>query len=441
MKKTLIILLTLIGFILTSVLLKISLAYAFLAMNIILLIMTKHRNKAISFGFKELKKCRMIYIIILLLGANIALWMSSGILPTLVYYSATVIEKMNFLLVTFLSVTLVSTVMGTGLGTFSTIGLVFIALSKPLGYPLPVVVGAIVSGAFISDKISPVSALTNLTIEITGVSYKAYAKKAIVTLLPTIVITALFYTILNTNYSGTASVTTLRDALPNYYNISGFLLIVPLAMMVLSMIGVSVVKNMLSVTFATSIISLIYQKTSLVFLLKSMIFGYELQAKSTSGLNDIITTIFKGGGMVPMLEVLIIVTLVVFMTGLFTADQVLTPLVDYLMKNTKNSFQLVLKTGILSFFLNSLTCDQTVGIVVPGEVLKPYYKVFKLDNSLLARTISDTGTIMAPLEFWNVNVLIISGLVGINSIQYAPYAFLLWLAPVVTLLFAKFTDY
>lgn len=440
MKKTIIILITLVAAIITAVLLGRSLAYSFLLINLLLLIISKNRIHSISMGLNELNKCRMLYIIILLLGANIALWMVSGILPTLVYYSASVIEKMNFLLVTFLSVTVVSTVMGTGLGTFSTIGLVFIALSQPLGYPLAVVVGAIVSGAFVSDKISPVSALTNLTIEITGVTYKEYAKESLKTLLPTIIITALFYGLLNNSYSGTASVALLKNALPQHYQISPLLLLVPLCMIVISFLGVSVIKNMLSVTLVTSLIAVIYQKMSFSFLTEAILFGYKNKVIPLNEVDQLIQSIFKGGGMLPMLEVLIIVSLVVFMTGLMAADHILSPLVNFLMKNTKTKSQLILKTGILSLLLNSLSSDQTVGIVVPGEALKPYYDQFNLDYSILARTISDTGTILAPLEFWNVNVLIISGLVGISSIQYGPYAFLLLISPIVTLIASKFLD-
>ncbi len=138
-----------------------------------------------------------------------------------------------------------------------------------------------------------------------------------------------------------------------------------------------------------------------------------------------------------MLEVLLIVSFAIILNALLMSGDILTPLFSEFLKNTKTRFSLILKTGIISILLTSLTCDQTVGIIVPGEMLQSKYKDLKIKKEILARTISDTGTIIAPLEFWNVNALIILGITGISALEYAPFAVLCYIAPVVSFLFAK----
>lgn len=435
MKKTLFILLCIIVSLSTCIILNHSLMYGFFVAILIVLLLSKTKKASINYAFKELNKCRSVFIIIILLGVNIALWMSSGILPSMVYYSSFFISNLNFLGTTFIITVLVSTVMGTGLGTFSTIGVVFISLSQPLGYPAPLVIGCIVSGAFVADKLSPVAALCNLTLKMTNTSYKTYFKTQLKTLVPTIIMTYIIYHLLNGQYSQEMmSLEHLQHELPQYFNVSIFTLSIPLFMMVLAVIGLPIVYNMLLVAVSSSFLTLFYQEFNFTFYLNTLWKGFKILSSQPSPILDI----FKGGGISPMIEVLIIVAGAVSLSGLLMYEHLLDPIIELLMRKTRTVRQLIIKTGLLSSFLTTLTCDQTVGITVPSEVLKTYYDDFELDSSVLARTISDTGTIIAPLQFWNVNALIITGLTGVSAVQYAPYACLCYLCPLVTILLGPY---
>jgi len=134
-----------------------------------------------------------------------------------------------------------------------------------------------------------------------------------------------------------------------------------------------------------------------------------------------------------MIEVIFIVLGGVTLIKLFEKGNILTPIMDKLMAGAKSRTSLILRTGFISCLMTILTCDQTVGIILPGQILQDKYKEFRLDNTVLARTISDTGTIIAPLMAWNVNSLIIKPIVGISANQYAPYAVLCYLCPIVTI--------
>lgn len=430
----LIIVITLIA---SCVLLNISLFWGFLASIILMTLLIKDKNKAFKNTIVAVKQCKSLYVIILFLGANISIWMSSGIIPATIYYGFDKVSTVNFVGFAFLVTAVLSTVMGTGLGTLSTIGLALFGIGKGFGIPEHILLGAIVSGAFVSDKISPVSALTNLTLEVVGINYKTYFKQAIAPLLITLSIcTVIYYTIGN-------SIKTTIDAplllsyqstLMDHYEISPFLFLIPLAIIIMAIAGVKVIKNMLFIFIVGSLLTIFYQDISTISWLESVIFGY----KANTG-QIFIDSILRAGGIVPMIEVLSIVTAAIVLNSLLNHQNTLEPIFNWILKKTTNKTSLVLKTGLISIFLTSMTCDQTIGIVVPGNMLQKRYKDMNIEPAILARTIADSGTIIAPLEFWNVNSLIIVGITGISTFAYGPFTFLCLLSPIVSILYTHLT--
>lgn len=433
MKRTIIILSLLVLSIMTTVFLGISLAYGFILPIIVVLYYSKNKKKDTQFALSQVKSCQSVFAIIILLGANITVWMSSGLLPTIIFHGLNWISSSSFLVITFLGTMIISLVMGTGLGTFSTIGIVFLGMALPLGYPKHVVIGAIVSGAFISDKISPVSALTNLTLQVTHIDYRTYLKEALKTLVPSIIITAIGYIMINQNFNsdGLIEIDFIQSAIYEHYEISLFLLLIPGLMMLLSVLSVSTSLNMTIMFVLGSLSTLLIQNLSLSSWIESVFKGYRIQSDDA-----FMVEIFKGGGIFPMVEVLIIVALAVFFTGLLTKNHYLDPLIKLVIHNTRSHDQLIRRTGLLSIFLTSITCDQTVGILVPAQNLKEAYHKHQLSQSALARVISDSGTIIAPLEFWNVNAIIITGLTGVSALSYGPYALLCFVSPLILFLFS-----
>lgn len=436
MKKSLFIIILIITLIASCVVLKVSLFFGFFVSILLILITSKNKIKLYKASIKGVRQCKSLYLIILLLGANISIWMSSGIIPTVIYYGFDNINDVNFLLFSFISTAVLSSAMGTGLGTLSTIGIALLGIGKGLGIPENILLGAIVSGAFISDKISPVSALTNLTIDIVGIDYKRYFKSCFKTLSITIIITGLIYYIIGSNIStiiDTNSLASYKNILSNNYEISIIFFLVPIGIILMALLNVNVLINMSLILATGSIITVLVQEIKLFQLINFILYGY----KSNTG-DIFIDSILKAGGIIPMIEVLLIITAAIVLNAILMASHILDPLFNKILNNTKTQFSLVLKTGIISSLLTTFTCDQTVGIVVPGELLQNEYEEMKIPKEILARTISDTGTIIAPLQFWNVNSLIIVGITGIQATEYAPYAILCFIAPMITLLFAYF---
>ncbi len=438
MKKSLLSILLIVILIASCVILSISLFYGFLLSLILIFTESKEKYKSVKDSLLALKQCKSLYLIILLLGANISIWMSSGIIPTVIYLGFDKITSINFLIFAFLITAVLSTVMGTGLGTLSTIGIAVLGIGKGFGIPEHILLGVIVSGTFISDKISPVSALTNLTIKIVDVKYKNYFLTCIKTLSITILITSVVYYFLGNSIPiniDTSLLESYKSTLFNNYELSVFLLLVPLGIIIMAVMSINVLINMSTIFITGSIISLFIQKISIGDLTRFILYGY----KSNTG-DVFLDSILRAGGVLPMIEVLLIVSAAIILNSFLMTNKILTPLLDKILNNTTTKLSLIFKTGIISMLLTSLTCDQTVGIVVPGEILQKKYDELNISKAVLARTISDTGTIIAPLQFWNVNALIILGVTGISALEYAPYAILCYISPIMSFLFATINN-
>ncbi len=378
-----------------------------------------------------IRGCTIVFIIIILIGTNISVWLASGIVPTLIFYGFEYIKDINFVFACFAVTSVISVVMGTAVGTISTIGLALLGIGKGLGIPSPVLLGAIVSGAFIADRLSPVSGLVNLTCRTTRVDYRQYVRSLSKTLIPTVVLTAgIFY------YIGTKGTTVVEPAklqffqhsLQQSFSISPYLLLLPLTVIVMAVLGVKPIINMSVGVSGGILLGVLYQQNSFIKMLKHVWFGY----RYSGGLLEL-DSILKGGGIQPMIEVLLIVMGAVALSSLLEGTDLINPVIEQFVSKARTGFSLLLRTALLSVFLTVVTCDQTAGIILLGKLMQEKFEAFNLGRERLARTIADTGTTVAPLIPWNVNAIIILAITGMTSLQYAPYAILCLVGPLITL--------
>lgn len=374
---------------------------------------------------------RHLCAVIMLIGATTSIWLSSGVVPTIMYYGFTYMEGINFLLAAFIIMVAVSVFMGTAVGTISTVGISLLGIGLGLGIPVEIMVGVLVSGAFVADKISPLSGLVNLTMNSVKINYKEMIRGMLVTLIPTLIITAAVYYIIGLKYtSGDYSkLLYYKNAISESFNTSLILLSLPIIVLTLSVLGVNSLKTIGIGLIIGSVLSITFQQMTFAKVLEGVLFGYHGNTLSPE-LNKMLAS----GGMISMIEVILVVLGGVILVKLFENSDVLMPVMDKLTSKANSRISLILRTGFISSLMTVVTCDQTVGIILPGRILQDKYKEFKLDNSVLARTISDSGTIIAPLMAWNVNSFIIRPIVGISAAQYASYAVLCYVCPIVTIL-------
>ncbi|PAB55994.1 Na+/H+ antiporter NhaC family protein [Anaeromicrobium sediminis] len=423
--------------IMSCIFLKLSLLYGFL-FSILLtigLLVTKgfKLGLLLNIGFEGLKECSTIISIILIIGAVISVWMSSGIIATMIYYGLKFIDGTNYLLICFIISTITSIVMGTPLGTLSTVGIALLGMGKGALIPEPVLLGAIISGSFVADKISPVSGLLNLTMKTTGVKYKESLGTISKTLIPIIVICFVIYYLLGEKFIANISpivVNSYQENIARSFYTSPLLLLLPIAVIFLSLLGSNTISNLSLGLILGSMISIFSQKMSFLSLMKSIFYGYE----ATTGMNGL-NEILSGGGIFSMIEICLIIIGAVILSSLFEGCNIIYPLIKDMLNKIKTTGLLIRQTSFLSAILTFITTDQTVGIILLGKVLQKKYDAMKIDKPILARTIIDTGVSIPPLIPWNITAIIITTITGITVSEYGIYAILCYISPVVTIVF------
>lgn len=370
---------------------------------------------------KGAMECKNVLIIVFLMGANISLWLSSGTVPSMIYYGFDMIGNLNYLLAVFLICALISVFMGTAIGTLSTIGLALLGIGQGIDIPTPVLVGTIVSGVFLADRISPISGLVNLTMDITEISYRDFLKKSAVTMLPSLLISAVMFYLLGNKYSGRIDSSLIADYQANMsqsFAISPYLLAFPVIMMVLAIMGVNILHNMGSGVLMGFLASVFYQKIGFVNSLMIGLNGYV----SSTGIEKI-DGILKGGGALVMIPVILLNMAALGLNKILEETGMIEPVIASFRDSIKDIGSLVFKSGVTCIMLAMAACNQVVGIVFTGRSFRRKYEELGLDSGDLARTIGDTGTIIAPLFPWNVNAILIGIVIDISAIEYAPYSF------------------
>ncbi len=379
---------------------------------------------------RGISECSGLFIIILLIGIVIAVWMGSGILPSLIYFGFNYIGDINFLLACFLITATMAIIMATALGTISTIGMVLLVIGKGIEIPFPIILGAIISGAFIADKISPLGSMINLTLRTVKVQYKELAKHMSYTTVPAIIITALIYQVIGLNYKSEVDIVKInsfQSSISESFFISPLFLIIPLGIVVMAMIGIKVTTNMTVGILGAGIIGMVFQKLSLFDIFKNVIFGYQ----GNTGMIEL-DSILKGGGILQMMEVILIISGAVALSSIFEGTHFIQPAIEKISSGIKTKGSLIVRTGLLSILFTTIS-DASVGVLIPGKFMQNKFEQLNVPRVTLARTVADTGTSIAPLIPWNVNTVVITAITGVSVFEYGPFVFLSILSPIITI--------
>lgn len=364
-----------------------------------------------------------IYFIVFLIGVNVAMWISSGIVPALIYYGFEIVDKVYFLLFAYLMTAVVAFFLGTGLGTLSTVGVALFSLGISIGMPSGILVGALMSGAYVADRLSPISALVNFTLETVNVPFRQYFKQTGIVMIPAAILAGLVYYVLSLKYTSTISIedmTFYKSTILGNFEISPLFFIVPIVVLWTSFRGLKSMKVLGIGITMSALITLIVQGQHPLDVLSFMGFGFS-GASSEPFIKSL-----EIGGAYAMLEVVFIIMAGISMSTLYEKCGWIAPIISLVEEKSRNRVSALVNTGVLSTVLDALTCDQTVGILVPGKYLKSFFNKHGFTPLNLAQIIANTGTAMAPLMPWNVNAIIVLAITGVSALEYAPYTFLNW---------------
>lgn len=375
----------------------------------------------------SLYRIRNVLMMLALVGMMIPLWMQTGVLASLMAYSIDAFSGFNLAVAAFLSSVAVSMLLGSGVGTVSTVGLVFLAIGRSVGISDAMIAGAVVSGAYFGDRTSPMSSNFNLVTEITGTNLRENLIYMLSSTLPVFIMTSMFYGFWGPEATeGQAqALTALRQLLAFHFDIRPVQLIPPGVMLFFVLI---LRQNMVVSLSAALVLSLGSGLLGGGFDWAPLLTG--LEATGPLGV------LLSGSGLMSMANALLIISISAALSGIFQLTNCLDPLLRKASSRLTTKGRLILSTGAISLLISLISGNQTMTTLIAGNYFKDRYDDFKVDRRLLARTISDTGVVSVPLIPWNINGILVATLTGVATLDYLPYALNSWMLPVLTVWFA-----
>ena len=389
-------------------------------------------------------------LILLLVGALSGTWLLSGIIPAMIDYGLQIANPRFFLPACVLISALVSLATGSSWSTSATIGIALIGIGKALGLPVGMVAGAVISGAYFGDKLSPLSDTTNLAPAMAGSELFTHIRYMLYTTLPCIVITLLLFIVLGWSFSSSGEVDTslLSKSIRERFNISPWLFLVPLLVIIMIVKKTPSLLALFVGTLLGGLFALIFQPQLLMDLSESSVLNFKTIYKSIFNAitvdtqietNDpLLNELFSSGGMQGMLGTVWLIICAMVFGGVMDAIGALQAISNAFLKWAQTNFQLIAGTAATSLTVNLTASDQYLAIVVPGKMFAQAYRDRKLAPENLSRTLEDAGTVTSVLVPWNTCGAYQSGVLGVGVAEYFFYAFFNWLSPLMTLSYAYF---
>ena len=397
---------------------------------------------------ENLKSVTGPILILLLVGALAGTWLLSGIIPAMIDYGLQIANPRFFLPACVLISALVSLATGSSWSTSATIGIALIGIGKALDLPVGMVAGAVISGAYFGDKLSPLSDTTNLAPAMAGSELFTHIRYMLYTTLPSIVITLLLFIVLGWSFSSSGEVDTsiLSESIREKFYISPNLFLVPLIVIIMIVKKTPPLLALFVGTFLGGLFAMIFQPQLLMDLSESSVLNFKTIYKSIFNAitvdthietNDpLLNELFSSGGMQGMLGTVWLIICAMVFGGVMDAIGALQAISNAFLKWAKTTFQLVAGTAASSLTVNLTASDQYLAIVVPGKMFAQAYLDRKLAPENLSRTLEDTGTVTSVLVPWNTCGAYQSGVLGVGVAEYFIYAFFNLISPLMTLIYA-----
>ena len=386
-------------------------------------------------GFEMGKGAFQSNIIVLSVGVLIATWIAAGTIPTIVYSGLTIITPKYFLVTTLIVCSLTSIATGTSWGTLGTSGIALMSIGTSMGVPMGLTAGAIISGAFFGDKISPLSDSTNLAAAVCKTDVITHIKHMMASTIPTYVICIVLYTVIGFKYANNTidynQINQVMEVLKANFNI-GFVAILPIIFLfILLLLQKPSIVSILASGVLGAVVAFVQEGESVNDILNYMLNGFSIE----TGLSYT-DQLLNRGGVMSMAETVLLVFIVFVIAGILQKTGFLEVLLEPMISKIGNSrTKLVSATFISSYLANAFSSSMMFTSVFVGTVMGPLYKTFKLKPENLSRIIQDTATLGAPLIPWNSNAIFCSQTLGVSPFDFIPYCFLSWINPIVTFIY------
>ncbi|WMN06409.1 Na+/H+ antiporter NhaC [Marivirga arenosa] len=388
-------------------------------------------------------------LILLLIGSLAGTWLLSGIVPAMIYYGLNILNPTIFLFAACVVSAIVSVATGSSWSTIATLGLALLGIGQTLGMSEGVVAGAIISGAYFGDKMSPLSDTTNLAPAMAGTDLFTHIRYMAYTTIPSIAIALIIFLVLgfmNSSETDIEQVGQVQAAIQDKFNINLWLFLVPAAVIFMIVKKISAIPALLIGTLLGGVFAIVFQPQIIEIISGGTgnFFEQSYRAVMVSMYGDIsITTsnqmvndLLSTGGMYGMLNTIWLIICAMVFGGVMESTKMLQVITGSIIKLANSTGSLVTSTATTCVFFNVTASDQYLAIVVPGRMFADTYKERGLKPEVLSRTLEDSGTVTSVLIPWNTCGATQSSVLGVSTWTYAPYAFFNIISPFMTILFA-----
>jgi Na+:H+ antiporter, NhaC family len=394
---------------------------------------------------KSISSAMAAMLILLTIGALAGTWLMSGIVPAMIYYGLKILNPTFFLLAACVICCLVSLATGSSWSTVATVGIALLGIGKALGIHEGVIAGAIISGAYFGDKMSPLSDTTNLAPAMAGTDLFTHIKYMMYTTIPTLILTLLIFLIWGFTLDSPAvpaDTTAVLQAIESKFNLSPFLFIVPVLVIVMIVKKVPALPALLlgallgglfAIIFQPEIVNVVsevssdYLKSSFIGVMRAMTTTIQIQTDDA-----MITELLKAKGMAGMLNTIWLILCAMIFGGVMESAGLLHRIAASIIKWAHSTGSLVASTAATCIFFNFTASDQYMAIAVPGRMYADTYKKRGLKPELLSRTLEDAGTVTSVLIPWNTCGATQANVLGVATLAYAPFCFFCIISPLMT---------
>ncbi|WP_053955536.1 Na+/H+ antiporter NhaC family protein [Inediibacterium massiliense] len=380
---------------------------------------------------KGLKSVSIVILMMIIISILIGIWMLNGTIPTIMHMGFSYLSHLNFVLVAFLITSIISIILGTSLGSISTIGMALMGIGKSLHISTPLLAGAIVSASYIGDRSSPLSSSANLTAIITKTNLMDNLKHMMTTLIPSYILCIIFYTFMGKKNMGITpleKIITLQNILSTHFFISCFLLISPFLILIMALFRYSMIKSLSTGLMVSLFITLFIEQFSISKIIYVSFWGFHSNHPQ-------ISSIVSGGGIFSMRYIILIIVASTALTGILDGTNMIQPIIDTFIKKVKSTGNLILKTSFLSLIIAFITSNQTISIIIPGKFLQTHFERKNISKNTLARTLADTAIVLVPLIPSNSNAIFIMTLFHVNVLDFAPFSIFCYITPILTIFY------
>jgi len=399
--------------------------------------------KAVGFKWKEIEtamgsgvnRAMIGLFIFFLIGMTVGSWIQSGTVPALIYYGLKLLSPKWFLPAGLLITSVTSLATGTSWGTVGTVGLALIGIGVGMGIPAPIVAGMILSGAYFGNNLTPLADVTNLSSIAAETNLYDHIKAMMYSSFPAYIIATVMFAFTGFKYAGgalnTEQVISIQKTIAGQFHISVWLFLPMVLVLALSVMKVPAIPGMVSGIFGGVIISLVFQGASITSVLTTLFSGF----KGTSGV-EAVDKLLNRGGLMSMMSTFSLAFIALALGGIFDELHFLEVLVEKITNRIKRTASLTTVAIISSFAGNAAMGEAYLSIILNGRLYAKAFDKKNLKRQMLSRCLGEGSVYTVGMIPWTTAGAFVAGALSVPSLQYAPYAFLCWVAPLLSIAFS-----